>query len=84
MNLYTRHRRQVAPGARDREVYGIRYYVAKVEDVQRTIVGDDGGLLPDSEPGGKNLLPRRLGILSETVEASSHPREAPALGMVCQ
>jgi hypothetical protein len=65
-------------------MYRIRYYVAKVEDIQCTIVGDDCSVFAESKPGGEHLFPGSRGILAETVEASSHPGEAPALGMVCQ
>jgi hypothetical protein len=82
MNLHTRPRGQVALGAWDREVYGVRYNVAEVEDVQRTVVGDDCDVFAESEPGGEHLFPRSRGILGKTVEASPYTNEPTALSMI--
>ena len=82
MDLYAGHRGEITPRTGYAEMRSIRDHVAELEQIERTFVRNDGGLLAESEPGGENVFARGRRVLAVTIEAATDAEESSALDMV--
>jgi hypothetical protein len=63
---------------------GVRDRVTEIEQLERTLVGDDGCLLSGSKPGGNGLFIGRGGIVADPVETRGNMEKAAGMHVVRQ